>query len=886
MHPSDKLDKIFRLNPLQKAGLAKLKIATTGDLLFYFPTRYEQPGQIQNIRDLKSGEEAVIYGKVLEIKTKKGWRSKIPMAEATIDDGTGIIKAVWFHQAYMAKKIPAGHSGEFRGKISVRNNELYLTNPDTREVLGSEIGAKNSLFSPSTDGEQNDLFLMPIYPETRGLSSGWFHYHIGTLLKTGLAGQFDDPLPIEIIKRYNLPALSSALIWIHRPQKERDAQAAKKRFAFEEIFYIQLKRQQEKIAYQSNPAFRITASDEEIKKFLARFPFEATRAQKNAIATICIDFRSDHPMTRLLEGDVGSGKTAVAATTAFAVVEGGGEVAYMAPTEILARQHFESFIQYFRHIPNIQIGLITGGGCYKFPSKINPAGYTDISRPKLLKWVAEGQIPILIGTHALIQKAVKFKNLSYVIIDEQHRFGVYQRAALVRRSNADKTPINADKNGDFLYQDITYSIRNAVFNVANTLGLGHKEIIYQRALEEELKKNDLKFNREKQIPIEYQGKKIGIYVPDFVVEDKIILELKAIPFLGTSEKKQTWNYLKGSEYKLALLVNFSPAKVEIERIIYDTARTPSASYPRESAFSSARVPHLLTMTATPIPRTLALTIYGDLDLTLLDELPAGRKTVITDIVAPDKREATYDFIREEIKKGRQAYVICPRIEDSQIYADKTPINADKNLRQSASYQRISALEAKSAKSEAERLGTKVFPELMVGLVHGKMKPSDKEETMREFANKEIDILVATSVIEVGVNIPNATMIIIEGAERFGLAQLHQLRGRVFRSSHQAYCFLFSDTKSAKSFERLKALKNAKNGFELAEIDLANRGAGGLSAGKQWGISDIGMDAIQNLKMVEAARTEASGLLKSDFELKNYPLIKGKIERGEKEIHFE
>lgn len=710
------LDKEFRLNPLQKAGLAKLKIKTVRDLLLYFPNRYEEPGQVKNIKDLSEGEDTVIYGKVISAKTLKGFRSKIPMAEAMIDDGTAIIKAVWFHQAYMAKKIPVGSFGEFRGKITKRKDEIYLANPDVREAIGTMV-AKDSLFE--NDGGQNEsLFLIPVYPETRGLSSGWFYYHIQTILKTGVQNGFVDPLPEEIIKKYNLPCLATALIWIHTPKKPADALSAKKRFSFEEIFFIQLRRLTDKINYQNNPSFNLPDESTKVKEFLARFPFEPTGAQKNAINQICADFRAGKPMTRLLEGDVGSGKTAVAATTAFAVVNAGLQVAYMAPTEILARQHFESFIQYFRHIPNVNIGLLTGSGCRKFPSKLDPSGHTDISRTRLLKWVADGQIPILIGTHALIQKAVAFKNLAYVIIDEQHRFGVMQRAKLIRKES-----------------------------------------------------------------------------------------------------------------------------------------------------NKARVPHLLSMTATPIPRTLALTIYGDLDLTLLDELPAGRKEIITDIVPPDKRDATYEFIRGEIKKGRQAYVICPRIDEP---------DPDKEM----------ALIAKSAKAEQERLGTKVFPELMVGLIHGKMKPADKDEMMAEFSAGKIDILVATSVIEVGVNVPNSTMIIIEGAERFGLAQLHQLRGRVFRSSHQAYCFLFSETKSAKSMDRLKALKTAKNGFELAEQDLALRGAGGLSAGKQWGISDIGMEAIRNIKMVEAARTEAQGMLKKDFELKKYPLIRERLDAEKTEIHFE
>ena len=327
----------------------------------------------------------------------------------------------------------------------------------------------------------------------------------------------------------------------------------------------------------------------------------------------------------------------------------------MAPTEILAEQHFQSFIGYFKHLP-INIGLITGSGCKKFPSKVDPTGTTAISRAQLLKWAANGEIAILIGTHSLIQKTVKFKELAYVIIDEQHRFGTMQRGTLVRKDH--------------------------------------------------------------------------------------------------------------------------------------------------------RAPHLLSMTATPIPRTLALTIYGDLDLTLLDEMPKGRKEVLTEIVVPGKREEVYEKVRQELRDGRQAYVICPRIDE-------------------ADPDKASALRVKSVKEEAARLKKNIFPEYEIDVLHGKLLPKEKEEVMRRFANHETDILVATSVVEVGVNVQNATVIIIEGAERFGLAQLHQLRGRVLRSTHQAYCYCFADSKTKQSLDRLKALKTAKNGFELSELDLSPRNGGAL-----------------------------------------------------------
>lgn len=711
------IDQAFRLNPLQKMGLKKLQLETVGDLLFYFPSRYEEPGEFRNIQELKEGDDAVVYGQVSGGKTSKAFHKKIPMSEIMVEDNTGKIKAVWFHQAYMAKKIPDGGWGEFRGKVTNRNGELYLANPDVREGQNWQAG-KDSLFT--TDDQTTTNLLVSIYPETRGLSSGWFYYHLQKILRTKVQEQLIDPIPAEILHRYNLPSLHTALYWIHCPRRREDAEMAKKRFAFQEIFFIQLGRIRDKINYQNNPSFKLKPTPAALKDFTSRFPFETTASQKKGIAEILKDFDSDKPMTRLLEGDVGSGKTAVAAVTAFAAVNAGFEVAYMVPTEILARQHFESFIKNFSHLSHVQVGLITGSECRKFPSKINKENHTHISKTTLLKWVANGEIPILIGTHSLIQKTVKFKNLAYVIIDEQHRFGVMQRAKLTRK-----------------------------------------------------------------------------------------------------EKGQ----------------------------------------------SVERVPHLLSMTATPIPRTLALTIYGDLDLTLLTEMPHGRKPIITEIIAPDKRDETYEKVRAELRAGRQVFVVCPRIDEPDPTKEM-------------------ALNVKSAKAESERLAKNIFPEYRVGLLHSKLGPKEKEETMTEFVAGKIEILVATSVVEVGVNVPNATVILIEGAERFGLAQLHQLRGRVIRSNHQAYCFVFTSTKNSKSFARLKALKTAKNGFELAEHDLALRGAGLLNGGRQWGISDIGMEAIKNIKMVEAARTEARRILENDFDLKKYPLIRKKLAERTKEIHFE
>jgi|TARA_Y100000310_G_scaffold345866_1_gene471934 ATP-dependent DNA helicase RecG len=873
MELTDQIEDHFRLIEAQKKALKRLGLITIEDLLYHFPTRYENIRDIKTVSEVASGDTAILYGTIDKLSTRKAFRRRTPIAEGTFRDDTGTIKVIWFHQPYLAKMLVSGSLVKLYGKITGTNSP-YIANPEVEQI--KSIPKDNTLFQKA-DGTSEQTFL-PVYPESRGITSKWMYHAIGKIFTSGLLDTLTDPIDNEILSRFNLPKLTTALIWIHTPRTEKDSVSARKRFSFEEVFLIQLAKQRERHEYEEKSSFVISVSDEDIDIFVKRFPFTPTNAQDRAIKDIVSDFKKEHAMGRLLEGDVGSGKTAVAAATAYAIATthpygnspagefGNLQTAYMVPTEILAKQHFESFIEFFGHMP-INIGLITGSGCKKFPSKIDPTKATDISRAQLLKWVANGEIPILIGTHALIQKTVKFENLAYVIIDEQHRFGVNQRMELVRGTLQTERRIMQNKKEDkLLYKDITYRIREALFSVHKELGVGHKESVYQNAVSEEFNKNRLKFNKEVRIPIKYRNKNIGVYIPDFVVEDKIIVELKALPFVGTKEKKQLWSYLKGSDYKLAMLVNFGTQHgLTIDRIVYDTARAKpvSASSPQESAF----VPHFLSMTATPIPRTLALTVYGDLDLTLLDEMPKGRKPVITEIVLPNKRVEVYKKVEEELLAGRQAYVICPRIDEP---------DPEKEL----------ALNVKSVKEEAKRLSRDVFPDRTIEILHSKIKPKEKEEIMERFLNKEIDILVATSVIEVGVNVPNATVIIIEGGERFGLAQLHQLRGRVLRSTHQSHCFVFADTKSKTTLDRLKAFKIAKNGFALAEEDLKLRGPGELYGRRQWGISDIGMEAMKNIKMVEVARKEAGNIIEKDLDLSKHPTLKEKVEARAERLHFE
>jgi ATP-dependent DNA helicase RecG len=726
MHLEDTIDKHFtRMKTEQKRALAKLGIRTIRDLLYHFPARYENAGPTGTISGIEAGAEVTLYGTVRKPDVRKTWKTRRPIAEAWLEDSSGKIKMMWFSQPYIAKTLHDGMVVKVSGRVAGEGAKIYLANPEIDKSPVSPDEIHNSLFQQGRtllQGSTLGTELHPVYSESKGVSSLWLTHAIRKVFDAKAHESIADPIPSDILERYNLPTLSSSLVFIHAPQKLGDATVARKRFAFEEVFALQIVMQKRRRALLQEEALPVTVDRGLLTDFIQSFPFPATKAQLGAIETIVSDFENTHPMLRLLEGDVGSGKTAVAAATAYLVatslpkgrVAGTLQVAYLCPTEILAKQHFSTFVSYFKKHP-IPIGLITGSECRKFPSKVRYEESTKLSKPAFKKMVANGEIPIVIGTHAIIEKSLSFKYFAYAIIDEQHRFGTMHRQKLATK--------------------------------------------------------------------------------------------------GTL------------------------------------------------------APHLLSMTATPIPRTLALTIYGDLDLTVLDEMPAGRKTVKTEVLGPEKREEAYACVRSELLNGHQAYVICPRIDEP---------DPAKEL----------ALIAKSVKAEAERLKRDVFPTATIGILHSKMKPLEKEEVMKRFENDEIDILVATSVVEVGVNVPNATVILIEGAERFGLAQLHQLRGRVIRSTHQSYCFALPESFGETTRGRMKAFVRAKNGFELAEYDLALRGAGELSGGKQWGVSDIAMEALKNIKLVEAARTEAERLVKEDPDLLHYPALALRARTADREMHLE
>src|SRR3989338_1289144 len=435
-----------RLKDVQVKALVRLVIKTGLDLLYYFPARYESFSGRKNISELKEGEKATVSGKIIETNIEKTRQKKMNISSATVADVSGAIKAIWFHQPYAAKTLNVGDKVILTGKVTNGKKGLYLASPNYEKV---------SEYENLGEGEG----VVAVYPETRGVTSRWLRFGIRRVLQKSLA-EAHEHLPVKILEKYHLPKIETALVWIHMPQKTSDAQSARKRFAFEEVFFIQLARQKERMLADKSPTYNLTTPKKELDEFLKTFPFSLTDAQKRAIEEINKDMTSGKPMSRLLEGDVGSGKTAVAVAASYLAVRNGYQVAYMAPTEILAGQHFQSFIEYFSELRlTTKIGLITSSGCHKYPSKVKTNEATEISRAQLLKWVAGGEIPILISTHAIIQKSISFGKLALAIVDEQHRFGVKQRSALLRgrvRNERETSEIKSSTNiaSELIYKDL------------------------------------------------------------------------------------------------------------------------------------------------------------------------------------------------------------------------------------------------------------------------------------------------------------------------------------------------------------------------------------------------------------------------------------------------
>lgn len=681
--------ELSRVGKTTAKRLQKLGLQTAEDLLFYFPFRHEDWSNIVPIGKLTYNSVATCKGKIELIKNTRSYFKRKNITEAFISDSTGSIKAVWFNQPYLTKILKVGDGIFLSGKVDFDRFGLHFTSP--------------SFEKEKKDGETTHTArIIPIYSVTENLTQKQIRFLIKLVLP--LVQKIKDWLPEEIKRELRLIDIEEALRQIHFPDSKTKLNQAKRRLKFNELFLIQLQNLLIKLDLQKSKAPKIDFCETETKKFVRNLPFQLTDAQRKVSWQILKDINKSQPMNRLLEGDVGSGKTIVAAIAILNTILAGHQVVFMAPTEILARQHYNTFCKLF-DLFGVKIGLLTSGE--KIMNQKLKVGKKKIEDSKLIIHNSD----LIIGTHALIQEKVSFKNLGLAIVDEQHRFGVEQRKAL--RENGGET-----------------------------------------------------------------------------------------------------------------------------------------------------CPHFLSMTATPIPRTMSLIFYGDLDLSILNELPKGRKKIITKVVPPENRDKAYEFIRREIKNGRQAFVICPLIDPS----DK--------------------LGVKSAKDEFKKLNQEIFSDLKVGLLHGRMKAKEKEKIMQEFLENNINILVSTSVIEVGVDVPNATIMMIEGAERFGLAQLHQFRGRVGRSNFQSYCLLFSDSDRQEAITRLNFLAQCDDGFILAEKDLESRGPGEIFGTRQHGLPELKLTTITDYQIIREAKEAAEKIIKKDPEMSAHPDLRNQLLEFEKEVHLE
>jgi ATP-dependent DNA helicase RecG len=658
--------------------LAKLGVQTIRDLIYFFPRRHLDYSQRKHIAELEVGEEQTILATVWEARiarlgTQKG-------TEVIVGDETGNMRAVWFNQPFLAKKFITNAQLVLSGRVSEFKGNKVFESPEWELVEDKELIHTGRL--------------VPVYPLTRGL----YPRQVRNLVKGVLdrwVWKVTDFLPQEIKSRCRLMDLPEAIIQSHYPDSNLVKAEARRRMAFDELFLLQLGVLGKKRDWQeSQLGNAFTIGRDRLAGFLNSLPFALTQAQQRVLEDILSDLQQSRPMSRLLQGEVGSGKTVVATAALLVAADSGYQGAFMAPTEILAEQHFKNICQLLSKISDEkdeQGNVCCYHGLFSRPVTfaLLTGSLSEKEKTALQQQIQEGSIDIIIGTHALIQKAVEFPRLGLAVIDEQHRFGVLQRLAL-----------------------------------------------------------------------------------------------------------------------------------------------------RQKGFN----PHILVMTATPIPRTLALTLYGDLDLSVIDELPPGRQEIKTRWLRPEQRGKAYDFLRKQALAGQQAFIVCPLIEESE------------------------SIEAKAAVVEYERLSTEVFPDLRLGLLHGRMAASEKEKVMQRFRAGKLDILVSTPVVEVGIDVPNATVMLVEAADRFGLSQLHQFRGRVGRGEKQSYCLLLAEKPSPEGSERLKAIEEIQSGFILAEKDLELRGPGEFFGTRQSGLPDLRMARLSDTPLLELARNEAIALFKRDAGL--------------------
>ena len=676
---------ISRVGKTTAARLKKLGIETVSDLIFYYPFRWEDFSKIFDIAEIQPASIVTVKGKIQLIKNRRSPVKRKFLTEALISDKTGSVKVIWFNQPFLIEILKPGDQVYLSGKVDFDRYTLQLINPVYEKV--------------SSGTTTHTARLVPIYSLTENLTQKQIRF----LTKQAMPAVelIKDWLPAEIIKEFDLIDLNSALAQIHFPANQKILAEAIKRLKFDELFLFQLQIILSKIEIDSSSAEPIKFAEEKTKKFVEALPFKLTNDQRKAAWQIISDLQRPRPMNRLLEGEVGSGKTVVATLAIFNTALAEKQSVLMAPTEILASQHYKTISNLLAQ-SGFKVALLS-----RSQQLINNQAAT---KREISSYLETGEIKIIIGTHALIQEGIQFKNLALAIVDEQHRFGVEQRKLLREKSGDPKT-----------------------------------------------------------------------------------------------------------------------------------------------------IPHLLSMTATPIPRSLALTLYGDLDLSIIREMPKERKKIITEIVDPVKRQQTYNFIREQIASGRQIFVVCPLIDPSD------------------------RLGVKAVTEEYEKLKKEIFPEFKIAMLHGKLKPADKEKVMIDFLAKQSDILVSTSVIEVGVDVPNASVMLIEGADRFGLAQLHQFRGRVGRANHQSYCFLLTENPSQRTKIRLQALISAKDGFELAELDLQLRGPGEVYGIIQSGLPIFKIAQLSDYDLISQTKKAVEIV---GPNLNEYPILKNKISQMIKEVHLE
>lgn len=682
---STPVSQISRVGKTTASRLKRLGIETVKDLIFYFPFRWEDFSEISTIEKLQPGSTVTIRGKIQLIKNRRSPIKKKILTEGLIADKTSSIKVIWFNQPFLTDILSPGDEVYLSGKVDFDKYGFQLINPVYEKVTHGST--------------THTARLVPIYSLTSNLTQKQIRFLIKLVLPA--IKLIEDWFTEELIKKFNLIDLNLALNQIHFPVDNKILKESIRRLKFDELFLFQLKIILAKTEIKKSLSESLDFFEKETKDFVSNLPFELTNDQRKTSWQILTDLKKTNPMNRLLEGEVGSGKTVVATIAMFNTALNNKQAVLMAPTEILASQHHKTITSLLDK-SNFDVALLT-----KSQQLINNK---PVDKKEVIEKLSSGDIKIIIGTHALIQGVVNFKNLSLAIIDEQHRFGVGQRRTLKEKSGDPKTS-----------------------------------------------------------------------------------------------------------------------------------------------------PHLLSMTATPIPRSLALTLYGDLDLSIIKELPKKRKKIITKIVDAKDRKQTYDFIKEQVKEGRQVFVVCPLIDLS----DK--------------------LGVKAVTEEFKKLSEEVFPDLNISMIHGKLKSEKKESVMSEFLAKQSDILVSTSVVEVGVDVPNATVMLIEGADRFGLSQLHQFRGRVGRGENQSYCFLFSDNSNERTKSRLEALTQAKDGFELAELDLELRGPGEIYGTVQSGLPIFQIAQLSNHELIVETK-KAAELVGPKIE--QYSVLKNKINQLTKEIHLE